>query len=44
LTDHAAQLEKRLQNVEDISKATAEVNLPAMYSAIREQLEEMQKN
>ena len=44
LTDQAAQLEKRLQNVEDISKAISEGSLPAMQRAIREQGEEARKN
>jgi len=44
LTDQAVQLDKRLQNVEDISKSTSEVSLPAMQRAIREQGEEMRKN
>lgn len=43
LMDQAVQLEKRLQNVEDICKATSEVS-SAMPWAIREQGDEVRKN
>lgn len=44
LETQLAQLEKRLQNVEAISKSTSEVNLPAVQAAIREQSEDARKN
>lgn len=44
LNEKAAELEKRLQNLEDISKVTSETTLPALQSAIRLQSEDMKKN
>lgn len=44
LKEQAAQLENRLRNVEDITKATSEINLPALQSAIRQQSEEIKKD
>jgi hypothetical protein len=44
LTDHAEKLEKLMQNVEKIAKATADVNLPAMQRTIEVQGEQMRKN
>jgi len=44
LETQITQLEKRLESVEAISKATSEVNLPAVQAAIRAQGEDSQKN
>ena len=44
LETQITQLEKRLESVEAISKATSEVNLPAVQAAIRVQGEDAQKN
>ena len=44
LKEQAAELDKRLQNVEVFSKLTSEVSFPAMQREIRAQGEEMRKS
>lgn len=43
LYEQAAELDKRLQNIEDFSKLTSEVSFPAMQREIRAQGDEMRK-